>query len=449
MKNLIKYIINENELGGNIDGNALYVLGVHALNSMEKSRADKHISKYNISKTDPKPGIIRMMNAEYEPLPDSELIPRNMWNFESLVGQCEGQLMNRAYYDGINKVFKRMNRKHDVLGIFQCSAKKPYYANTMWKRYKDHFGDHLDFACISNPGIIPWEFCNMYPFRYDEWNVSDEKKINKIIDITYKYRIVNMCRMIRYKRKLGYKSVVVTIPNQDKDWIFRKMIEKNIDGASDWCYLVITPQLRRNMIARHGNLGKISGLAKSRFGRFIETFRSFAKKLKMAVSGESDKSAVDDDWKEYYQDLKDSRSSHGSANESLKDPGWRILENITYSDIIKKFREYISDNLNDDGKLNLGDNNLYYQSYYWTVLDILLIGLDGNLVEDIDGLYWDLLGHLDKDDNEFVRIKSKAGDFLYAHKKLLEVDNVSVETCLDEAIKIGLIQKEFPKIELK
>ena len=438
MINLNDYLF---ESEGTSDNAILYRMGKYRLSYFPPDRAKSVIKRFRINKQDPRPGLIRYMKYDTVPImPDKdEIIHRKDWHLNSLVGETEGQLLHPDYYKLNKHIVTNHKRHHDTLTIFQCSSKKPYTENRMLKSdYFSIYKDYTDFACISNPGIIPIEFCSYYPYRYDEWNVMAEEKVEDLIDLTHKYRIVNMCRFIRYVKSLGYKDVICVIGNPKKQWIFDTMLKKNIEGAKDWLH-VVTNDTFRNRLAQKSKYSKLAsnGMFGTRIPGLPETRKAYERALKATLGGD-EKDSFADLVKKNDERLAKGRSNRVNENFTLKN-------SINYTDILKKFKESIEDNMKN-GEVDKGDNDLYYKSYYWTALDILLIGLDEDIVEDIDGAYWDLVSSLTKD-SDF----EKLGDYVFAYKPLMKKDDVHMDTIKNEAYEIKLVKddKDFkldPKI---
>lgn len=435
------------------DDSLRYILGVHWLGGIEPNRAKEYVKKYHITKENHRQKIISMVKQRMAPIikQSEEVIPRSKWDLDSLVGETELQLMNPHYYEAANKMLDR-KPKHPILTLFQCSAIKPYYENKNWsKLYMDWAHEWSDAACISNPGIVLWDYSDKYPYRYDEWSIPAEKTLKEILNMTHKYRIVNMCRFIRMMRKLKYEHVFVMIPNPMKDWIFEQIIKHDIDGLGDKIKLVITEQIRKE--AKKGN-EHMGGLVNSRIGgwggpkkHYISLLRKYAKpkdkdhfdevtKEQLAkVNHKNEALEMGDMWDEIFE--------REYITESVKRPEYKIKD-ITASEVLKTFKnsDTIQKRMEDKGRVDKGENRLFYKSYYWSLLDIILYVLDGNLVEDIDKLYWDLKDVIDND-KEFECF----GDFLYYYKPLCEVDEVDDKDFEKEAFKIKLLRPK-PKLDL-
>ena len=73
-------------------------LGIHKY-LWSKPSQEKWNKKYNISKTDPRPGIIRMAkDIMVKPLKsEQEVIGRGDWDLDGLIGESEKQLLHPDY----------------------------------------------------------------------------------------------------------------------------------------------------------------------------------------------------------------------------------------------------------------------------------------------------------------------------------------------------------------
>lgn len=424
------------------DSSIFYRMGVYRLNHIAKAdnnAVKKLVDKFKISKNDPRPGVLRFIHHDTVPIrkPETEIIPRGDWDLDSLVGETEGQLLHPDYYRLNKHIMKNHKKGHNVLTIFQCSSKKPYTENAyLADRYFNVFGDYTDLASISNPGIIPVEFCDYYPYRYDEWNVEAEGRLKEIIDITHKYRIVNMCRFIRYRRTLGYDDVICVIGNPKKQWIFDEMVKHDIDGAKSWLHIVLDDTFRNKVHNMSTYKDVPMGILGTRIPGFPVTVERYAEIL-MKCCNKDEKPEI----KEIIDDrMEKARENRSRKDESLEKPEYKILEDIDYKDFLEKFKKQIEDNMADP-KVDLGKNDLYYKSYYWTCLDLLLIALDGNLIEDIDGAYWKMYELLDKDENfTLIARGHDYGNFAFAYEPLLKHDKVSLDTCTKEAFELGIVR---------
>ncbi len=123
---------------------------------------------------------------------DKEIIKRENWDIKQLIGTIEKQLYHPHYYFIRNYFLKNFKPKSKIAVLFLCSATKPYSQNKQFKWFIDRYKNKVDFYFISNPGIIPLEYDNYYPFRWYFWPENQETKEikEKYIEIT-KERIEN------------------------------------------------------------------------------------------------------------------------------------------------------------------------------------------------------------------------------------------------------------------
>lgn len=448
MKDLANVINESVELyESTSDAAILYRMGIYRLRHISERYTDDQLKRlfqrFGITQSNPRAGIIKYMRHDTSPLPkpSEEFIDRAEWKLDSLVGETEGQLMHPDYYRMAEHIIKTHKRQHDTLSMFQCSSKKPYTENRILKYgYFQVYKDQTDFACLSNPGVIPVEYCDKYPYRYDEWDVSAETKAAEELELTKKYRIVNMCRFLRYVREMGYKDVIACIGNVNKQWIFEEIKKKNIEGGAKWMHVVLDDTFRNKLSNSSKYKDVPQGIIFSRIVNYPETAERYGKFLIKYTSGD-DAIGAKKALKDRLEHLKKGHESR--QDESLQvNEGYQIKKKIDYGEFLSNFKKKIKDNM-EDPSVDLGENKLYYKSYYWTTLDLLLIALDGDLVEDIDKEYWELHKKLvaDKDFTLLNPDEETYGNFCYAYEPLLEHDDVDIKSCFKEAMEEGIIKE--------
>lgn len=431
MKDLNSYLLNESWINND---DLYYRMGVYKLNQMGPDKYFKNlIKKYNIPASG-RQGVIKYAKEEFVPIISSskEAIKRELWDLDGLYGETEGQLLHRHYHTGINDYYKHGKRKHDILTLFQCSAKKPYYDNALIGRnFTRVYDEYSDFACVSNPGIVPYEYSDKYPFRYDEWNLREGQALDDVIEIEHKDCIVNLCRLLRFHRETGYKYIIFFIPNPYERDLFDIALKYNIDNAKDWLIDAIPMYIRERLAKKYPKLN--DGLLTTRLPQLPDVIEHYVYCLKKCLD-KKDAAAVKEIAKERAE------KSQSKQNESLADPQYRVLETITPAEVLSKFKEYLKDLKPSKDKKG---NKLLYKSYYWTALDLLLIGLDGNLVKDIDADYWKLIEYL-QDSDEFYGFKK----FCFCYVPKCKNDKVSYDDCKAEAYDLSIVQDKKP-LELK
>lgn len=200
MKSLSEYLFEQAPVS---DDAILYRVGMHKY-KWSKPRQESWNKKYNISKNDPRKGIIRMAkDLLVKPLKsEQEVISRKDWDLDGLIGESEKQLLHPDYWTMQQYIYDVHKKKHDVLVVFECSNAKPYSKQSVAKNnFFEKYDYFCDFACISNPGVIPLEYSHFYPYRYDEWDHYAEEE-----DIADKYVKVNIARIIHYVEKNGLQT---------------------------------------------------------------------------------------------------------------------------------------------------------------------------------------------------------------------------------------------------
>jgi len=93
-----------------------------------------------------------------------------------------------------------------------CAAIKPYYNSPIHRAFNEVINDYKNIQkiVISNAGIIPYEFCDRYPFESYDWNPLFETDLIKqeyieviskrIFDFFYAREIDNNLKFISYLR---------------------------------------------------------------------------------------------------------------------------------------------------------------------------------------------------------------------------------------------------------
>lgn len=247
------------------DDEIFYKLAMHKYNHLRKyfrARVPRLLKKYDIDPLNPKEGLIRFGKARLHPiLPEEcEIIPRSEWDLDGLVGQTEKQLLHPHYETIMKYIYNNHQKKNDVLVIFECSNSKPYSNSHILKtNFIDKFSDQCDFAVMSNPGVIPMEYSNYYPYRYDEWDHSRETP-----EIVERYVEVNIQRTLSYVSHFGYKHVFVMMQHPHTQKLFDKMWNENIGGCRDWMTIVTNDEFREMYNREYFPILKNKGLCISR-----------------------------------------------------------------------------------------------------------------------------------------------------------------------------------------
>ncbi len=114
-----------------------------------------------------------------------------------------------VWQDYFVRFYKRPKDKNVVL-FLPCSKRKPYYKSRTHKAIRRMiagfpFYKNMHIVVISNPGVIPIEYSDKYPFNAYDW---DERKETKKIKEEYlkvtEERVKNYLKAQKYKRYLSY-----------------------------------------------------------------------------------------------------------------------------------------------------------------------------------------------------------------------------------------------------
>ncbi|MCK9543661.1 MAG: DUF5591 domain-containing protein [Novosphingobium sp.] len=132
-----------------------------------------------------------------------EVIKRKDWDLQGLVGASEKQLLHPHFEVMKNYFFSNYNPQHDVAVVMLCANKKPYRTNFVINSYYKLATGKADFFILSNPGVIPAEYDNYYPFRWYEWPEDQEtKEIKQLYTDVTKQRIEEWFNHFPYKKIL-------------------------------------------------------------------------------------------------------------------------------------------------------------------------------------------------------------------------------------------------------
>ena len=220
------------------DNSILYVAGLHKFCrvALNQQRLKSVVDQYNISPNDIKPGTIRWAKDCFPNLiPDSEeVVPRSQWDLWGVSGQSENQLMH-PHYDKVGQfVNTHPQRKHDILLVMECSNSKPYNTDAPKIQWMRLFDNYVDFGNAAY-GIVPYVYCNLYPYRWDEWDHYSEGQYGG-----WAYRQVSIVNFINYVEAWGYKHVVVFMQNPWPQGFLTEIKEKNIRGWGEKMTIITT-----------------------------------------------------------------------------------------------------------------------------------------------------------------------------------------------------------------
>lgn len=459
MKSLSEYLFEQSPVSDNA---ILYRVGMHKY-KWSKPRQEDWNKKYNISKNDPRSGIIRMAkDLLVKPLKsEQEVISRKDWDLDGLIGESEKQLLHPDYWTMSQYIYDVHKKKHDILVVFECSNAKPYSKqkvakNNFFEKY-DYF---CDFACISNPGVIPLEYSHFYPYRYDEWDHYAEKE-----DIADKYVKVNIARIIHYVEKMGYKHVLVVMQNDHPQKLFNIMEKENICGCNKWLHIVTNKAFRKayhkKADAKFSNHGlaiqrmQLSPELRDRFERVLHSvldssyekdWKSLMKILnKLTGDSKSEGRRELEEWREE-RELKPIDTTQGKEKSFKRfTPDSNVTESKVsqYLSFIKKFHEGIEEKIE-----KTKEEKNYHKNICFTVLDLLLMYWEDKELKDPDTEYWNMKAALNKYKNDDI-VNLKDYDYCYYSKSGLKGCEIKEKDLLKYLDKLQVIQIDRAKEQKK
>ena len=427
MVTLYDYILEQS------DDSVIYRIAKHVWNSRvhkSKESCKRDMDKYNISKEHPRAGIIRWYKDNFPPISDGkgEVIPRSQWDLENLVGQTETQIMHRDYDKVLKYHLAHPLKRHDVCMVFECTNKKPYnntHSNIQYLRLYDKYCDFGNAAY----GIVPYGYCQLYPYRYDEWDHYSEGEYGAWV-----YREVSKINFKLFNDAWGYKRYVVVMQNEHPMEFITQIKKDNLWGLGDKIDIVIDHDFHKKMKSKYSSVFGDGGLIITRMMGLPETKIATCKALRAALkdtgaskewldetgeilsilnSTKGEKSTskelkkagfgVNPSWAEYPYGKKETKDeddkkkvNEGFITEGLtqKDFGpklTRLQKELDELDIEKIGEQKIEKDMGDDVNLMKNPDSLYSKyEWAWPCLKLLywMKGkkFDENLQSEYDSL---------------------------------------------------------------
>lgn len=171
--------------------------------------------------------IIEWSKKEIFPIlkEEKEIIKRENWNFKELQGATEKQLYNNDFDIIRNYLIQNFKPNSKVAILSLCSFKKPYSQQKVIKYYVNLTKQKgFDYFVLSNPGIIPIDYDNYYPFRYYNWNEAEETE-----EIKIKYEQFLQNRIEEWFNKFKEYTDIISIvrPGESYDALNKANIKQN------------------------------------------------------------------------------------------------------------------------------------------------------------------------------------------------------------------------------
>ena len=135
-------------------------------------------------------------------------------DFIGINGVGKAQL-NHPHFEIWQTFFRnsyKINGNIKIIIFLPCAAIKPYYNSPIHRVFNKILDNYKNIhkIVISNAGLIPYEFCDQYPFESYDWNpLLETEEIKKeyievtsrrIFDFFNAKKIINPIRFISYLR---------------------------------------------------------------------------------------------------------------------------------------------------------------------------------------------------------------------------------------------------------
>ncbi|MEO2154259.1 MAG: DUF5591 domain-containing protein, partial [Nanoarchaeota archaeon] len=130
-----------------------------------------------------------------------------------IIGAKIENLVNRVYeiWEEYLLYFFEPKKEKDILFLIPCAAKKPYYfskTHRLLKRTTAGFQifKRMHWVVVSNPGVIPYEFVDKFPFKHYDWPEWEETE--EIKEFYYKITKERVKRFLE-KHHENYKKIII------------------------------------------------------------------------------------------------------------------------------------------------------------------------------------------------------------------------------------------------
>ena len=266
----------------------LYRIGCYNLNWKMREDQKRLIDKYDIRGGNCRKNIIKWQRkVSYPLLPDElEVVHRKDWELDILHGVGLDALYHKHYTMWFDNMYKNFKPRNKVLTVFECSNKKPYCFVQSTKQYVTKYSDFSDFASIAY-GIIPWDFTNLYPVRWDEWDHYSEDPY-----MAYCYSEATKKGILEFHKKFPqYEKIIFVCQNDKPQRPANELWEDNTDNFRDWA-IILTDDDFREGVKRHFGEGVNMGIVIQRTLVCEYTKKKYAECLAEQYSDQKSKDTI-------------------------------------------------------------------------------------------------------------------------------------------------------------
>lgn len=290
-EDILDYKKSKEKSGSGTSDDALYYrTGIYQYEwklKTSKKTFQSVIDKYNIKGDNKRAGIIAWQkDVAYPILPEKfEAVPRNEWELDIFNGISTDALYHPHYDRQIEYIYKHHKPRHKILTVFECSNKKPYcYVGSL--RYFEHrWADYTDFASLSG-GIQPWEFSNMYPIRWEEWNHFAEDSYMQYLNSE-----VTKDWIIEYHKHFPqYEKIIFICQAEHTQRPVNELWDENRDNFRDWAIVFTNDGFRKKIANAYPQMK--GGILIQRTLGFDYTHKKYADLLASFYSKEEDKEEI-------------------------------------------------------------------------------------------------------------------------------------------------------------
>lgn len=130
-------------------------------------------------------------------------------DFLGLNGVSRKQLIHPHFQEWYEWFLNEYEAPKNKIAVFlPCAAIKPYYNSPIHRIINsvlDEYSEGIHKIVISNAGVIPYEYCDKYPFDSYDWNpLAEDESIQKEYYRITKQRIEGYLSRHSYKTHISY-----------------------------------------------------------------------------------------------------------------------------------------------------------------------------------------------------------------------------------------------------
>ena len=147
----------------------------------------------------------KTFNKKSIPKGDTLLFTKDKWVPQSEMNTEEKILLHPIMHEATERMAEEHKPLQPTAFISLCTASRPFYTSTKWKKFISEFDSKVDLIVASSGGVIPKKYWNSYPFlNYDGLDRND----------TELYQYIFFYRLILFFSQNKYKYIIANFrPN--------------------------------------------------------------------------------------------------------------------------------------------------------------------------------------------------------------------------------------------